>query len=162
MKKKNLFAVLFVLAAAVFTACGSDDSGSGSNNNGNNDDNPTVDDNTPSNPHLMEGEWKAETIYWVVGGNTQELPFTFLTNGCEVDYLTIKASAIAELKENKLVTTENGTNCEDVITNGTWTEQTVTISGVAREVISFDETTLQLKYYHPLVSQDITVEYSRQ
>lgn len=149
--------MLFMLATAVFYSCGSDDS---SNNNGNNDDNPT-DDNTPGVPHLMEGTWKAETFDYVVNEISYTLDFTALTNGCPTDYLTIKASSVADLEENKK-NTENV--CEDVITTGSWTEQTVTISGAARQVVSVDDTELVLKYSDNSGNNlgEITVTYSRQ
>lgn len=163
MKKKNLFAVLFVLAAAVFTACGSDDSGSGSNNNGNNDDNPTVDDNTPSNPHLMEGEWKAETFTFEILGTTYGPENFTVIDGCATDYLTILSAGVVELAENN----KNAENeCVDTTKTGSWTEQTVTISGEdsPREVISVNETTLTLQYTVTWagVEQPIVLEYSRQ
>lgn len=161
MKTKKLLMVLFVLATAVFYSCGSDDS---SNNNGNNDDNPTTDDNTPGVPHIMEGNWKTTEFTYEVTGTGQIVgPYAFSTwQECTADdYLIIKASEIAELTETKKNTTDD---CEDVTTNGTWTEQAVTISGVSREVISVDDSTLVLKYLTNMLGADIsvTVEYSRQ
>lgn len=161
MKKKNLFMVLFVLATAMFYSCGSDDS---SNNNGNNDDNPATDDNTPGVPHIMEGNWKTTEFTYEVPGTGQIVgPNAFYTwQECAADdYLTIKAAGVADLKENKK---NNDNVCEDVVTNGTWTEQAVTISGVSREVISVDDSTLVLKYLTNMLGADIlvTVEYSRQ
>ena len=64
---------------------------------------------------------------------------------------------LKEVKENKK---NDDDNCEDVITNGTWTEETVIISGTPREVISIDEATLYLKY--SAFGIDITLKYSRQ
>lgn len=158
MKKKNLFMVLFVLATAMFYSCGSDDS---SNNNGNNDDNPTTDDNTPGVPHMMEGIWKAETFSYMVLEDTYTFDFTMIKGGCATDYLTISAAGVASLTENN----KNEENdCVDIVKTGSWTEQTVTISGGAREVVSYNETTLKLKYPYNWGGQqaDITVEYSRQ
>jgi len=162
MKKKNLFVMLFMLATAVFYSCGSDDS---SNNNGNNDDNPIVDDNTPGQPHLMEGTWEAEEITLTLGDTSQSMPFDhiLIKGGCATDYLTIKASSVAELLENNK---NDADDCVDELATGTWSETTVTVKGVAREVISYNDTELVLKYL-VYVEQyggefDSTVTYLRQ
>lgn len=167
MKKKNLLVVLFVLATAAFYSCSSSDD---NNNNGNDDDNPivvdddpTTDDNTPGTPHLMQGEWKADTFSYqpVPGGDTYTFSYTMTTGGCATDYLTIKAAGVADLKENKK---NNDNECEDVVTTGTWTPEKVTFSGTDRTVISYDQTTLKLKYPKDLGGAvfEVTVEYSRQ
>ena len=142
MKKKNLFVMLFMLATAVFYSCGSDDS---SNNNGNNDDNPIVDDNTPGQPHLMEGTWEAEEITLTLGDTSQSMPFDhiLIKGGCATDYLTIKASSVAELLENNK---NDADDCVDELATGTWSETQVNVKGETREVISVSDTELILEY----------------
>ncbi len=144
MKKKNLLAVFLLTTAGIFSSCNDDD-------------------NT-SAPKL-EGTWKAETLsYDIPGVHSGSFPFNdpYIKQGCATDYLTISAGGIAELKENN----KNGEDCEDEILSGTWTEETVTISGetTPRQISSISNEELVLIYPFTFMGQqtDVTVTYSRQ
>lgn len=145
MKKKNLLAVFLLATAGFFISC-------------NDDDNTTK-------PHVLEGIWKAETLsYDIPNVHSGSYPFDhpMMKQGCATDYLTISENGVAELKENN----KNGENCEDEILSGTWTEETVTISGeeTPRQISSVNSEELILVYPYTMMGHttDVTVTYSRQ
>ncbi len=108
------------------------------------------------------GEWKAETISYDAGVHSGTYPFDHPTfkQGCGTDYITINANNTVSLKENNKV----GDDCEDQISNGTWTEGIITVKGAEREISSVSETELVLVYDLAFMGQTlpITVTYSKQ
>lgn len=144
MKKKNLLGVFLLAAAGFFGSCSSDDNNSNVS---------------------LEGEWKAETLSYDIPGvhsGTFDFDDPMVKQGCATDFLTIKSGGIAELTENNKV----DENCIDEVIDGTWTNETVTISGeeTPRQISSVSSDELVLIYPFTFMGQqtDVTVTYSRQ
>lgn len=148
MMKKLVLASAIVLGSLGFVACDSDD------NSG------------EQTPNILEGTWEADELsYTMPDGQSHTWAFDHesIKQGCATDYLTILANNSASLTENNM---DDTGNCVDVVIDGTWTEDTVTIEGETepRTIIEVTETTLTLEYPFSFgqFETDVTVTYNRQ
>lgn len=141
--KKLLFASAILVAGLGFTSCSSDDDVAHFENE-------------------LVGTWKAEMLKYDAGVHSGEYPFDHevFKQGCATDYLTLNADHVASLKENNKLDEA----CVDVITEGNWNNEKITINGVDRTVDFVNETELILTYPLTFMGQtlDVEVSYSRQ
>lgn len=141
--KKLLLASAIMFSGIAFTSCSDDD-----------------DVSTPANE--LVGTWKAEFLTYEFGGHGGTYPYDheIFKQGCATDYLKIEANHTAVLTENNRIEED----CEDVLRQGTWTNDIITIEEENRIVSSVNNEKLVLVY--PLTMMDatvdVTVEYSRQ
>ncbi len=144
MKKIFLASALFIGGLAFFSCSSDDDSGTGSNN-------------------PMVGEWTAVNItYEIPGMGTHTVPFSAITDGCDVDELELKADNSADLETEAKV---DGV-CVESHSAGTWNDNSVTITGEEnpRSVVSVSNSELQLKYvmtYEGYGTTEVVVSYSK-
>ena len=143
MKKIFFIAALAVVGLGA-TACSSDD------------------DAAAVNP--LVGTWKAETLTYTFGGQTNTHPYDhpMFKEGCATDYLTLNENQSASLKENNKNTEDV---CVDETANGVWTEDVITLEGMdVRNIESVTNSNLVLVYPLTFMGQtlDITVSYSKQ
>jgi len=94
--------------------------------------------------------------------HTWEFNHPAIKEGCDTDYLTLSADNNASLTENNK---NDAGECTDVILDGVWNDETITIQGEEepRKVIDVNETTLTLEYPFSFMGYetDITVTYTR-
>lgn len=171
--KKIFFVAAFAFAGLTMVSCSSDDSSPVVTTDSPpipDTDTPNPETDTPDPVSLMVGTWKATTLsysFTIPGQEEQTHQFPFdhasIKGGCATDYLTVEEGTVVNLKQNNK--NEEG-NCVDVNIAGTWTEDAISITGETqpREVISFNQTELVLKYEMTFNGRStaVTVQYTRQ
>mgnify|MGYP001170024475 FL=1 len=143
--KKLLLASAILFSGIAFTSCSDDD------------------DVIVTEQNELVGTWKAEFLTYQFGGHGGTYPYDheIFKQGCATDYLTINSDQTAVLVENNRVDED----CIDELKDGTWTDQTITLSGGdVRTISSVNSDTLVLVYPLSMMGAtvDVTVEYSRQ